>query len=555
MGFEIKNGILAKYTGDDLNIVIPEGVTRIKRDAFSGWVKYESITLPITLKTIDFHAFGLCEFKKVYVPSIESWMSIKFDNASPVSYGTELYINGELLENLVIPADVAKVNDYCFMRCKSLKRVEILGPTQIGDEAFSGCSGLEEVVLSDDVPKIGYQAFFECTSLSRINIPSGIRTIESLTFRMCKFESLVIPEGVKRIEAGAFQCCYDLKTVQIPASVKEIGAQVFEKCSSLESVVTPKGLSAFGENMFEDCKALKEITIGPTAKKVSESMLPTSLEKIVIRCKLSAFTTKTFKELKSLESVYVSEDQVEAAKKLIKKAQVYTLDGESITKTKEPSKTVASAELEKTIVSYPSKVPDITMPVETLVLQDGVPVSFAMPLIKEANVQTGELRFNVMFKAQINYGQLWTRYYENKNRTQFYDPKIALEKAEYDPNNGHITMGGFLIKPLEYNIPKGIDPLTQEEAQERVKRFIEIANGCLLEENVKAIIAAAQKKKDGKLFKGRLLHLAFLDLVDETGEICELVAKNEGDLNMVIDFRNNTPVTEDLFQLSFVFKG
>ena len=72
MGFEIKNGILAKYTGDDLNIVIPEGVTRIKRDAFSGWVKYESITLPITLKTIDFHAFCLCEFNNVYVPSIES---------------------------------------------------------------------------------------------------------------------------------------------------------------------------------------------------------------------------------------------------------------------------------------------------------------------------------------------------------------------------------------------------------------------------------------------------------------------------------------------------
>ena len=34
MGFEIENGVLKKYSGTDTAVVIPDGVTRIGKNAF-----------------------------------------------------------------------------------------------------------------------------------------------------------------------------------------------------------------------------------------------------------------------------------------------------------------------------------------------------------------------------------------------------------------------------------------------------------------------------------------------------------------------------------------
>ena len=44
--FVIKNGVLKKYTGQDSEVIIPKGVTKIWNAAFFGCDKTRSIIIP-----------------------------------------------------------------------------------------------------------------------------------------------------------------------------------------------------------------------------------------------------------------------------------------------------------------------------------------------------------------------------------------------------------------------------------------------------------------------------------------------------------------------------
>lgn len=59
--FVIKNGILKEYKGCSKKVAVPEGVTVIGKDAFSGNMEIESVTLPDTVESIGEGAFWQCE--------------------------------------------------------------------------------------------------------------------------------------------------------------------------------------------------------------------------------------------------------------------------------------------------------------------------------------------------------------------------------------------------------------------------------------------------------------------------------------------------------------
>jgi hypothetical protein len=50
--FEIKDGVLVKYNGSAAEVIVPEGVTSIESNAFSGNKTLVSITLPASLTSI-----------------------------------------------------------------------------------------------------------------------------------------------------------------------------------------------------------------------------------------------------------------------------------------------------------------------------------------------------------------------------------------------------------------------------------------------------------------------------------------------------------------------
>ena len=130
-------------------VVIPETykgkpVTKIGERAFYSTQLYGSdsskgapineLILPSTIKSIALEAFYNCKIEKVvFEGTIEEWCSIQFIgiSANPLYHpdnakdNTKLYIDGELIETLVIPNSVSTISSYSFVDCGSLKEVVI----------------------------------------------------------------------------------------------------------------------------------------------------------------------------------------------------------------------------------------------------------------------------------------------------------------------------------------------------------------------------------------------------------------------------------------------
>ena len=200
------------------SITISDSVTSIGESAFSGCSSLTSVSIGNGVTSIGMWAFyGCSRLNAVYITDTAAWCRIAFSSsdANPLSYAHNLYLNGELVTDLVIPDSV----------------------TSIGKSAFSGCRNLASITIPSGVTSIGDSAFSYCSSLTSISIPSGVTSIGGWAFSDCsRLTSISIPDSVTSIGASAFSGCSNLTSISIPDSVKSIGNYAFRDCSSLTSI-------------------------------------------------------------------------------------------------------------------------------------------------------------------------------------------------------------------------------------------------------------------------------------------------------------------------------
>ena len=200
------------------SVVIPNSVTSIGDEAFRYCRTLSSIVIPDSVTSIGERAFESCIITDVYYSGdIAGWCAIGYvdSGSNPFSeYGTNFYIDNQLVTKLIIPNSVTSIKDYAFAGCSLTEVVIPESVTSIGQYAFSNCSGLTEVVIPESVMSIGQYAFKWCTSLMSVVIPDGVTSIGDCTFTTCK----------------------SLTEVVIGNSVTSIGAVTFAGCSSLTSV-------------------------------------------------------------------------------------------------------------------------------------------------------------------------------------------------------------------------------------------------------------------------------------------------------------------------------
>ena len=168
------------------SVVVPKGVMSISSNAFLNCIDLESITIPGSLSYIDGSAFTNCnKLKKVYISDLAAWCNGFGSYRCPFS-GFDLYLNGELLTEVIIPDSVTKIGNYAFANCKSIVNVTIPeSVTTIGDSAFSHCENLTDIEIPDGVTSIGSSVFESCSSLKSITIPGSISQIDNYSFDGC----------------------------------------------------------------------------------------------------------------------------------------------------------------------------------------------------------------------------------------------------------------------------------------------------------------------------------------------------------------------------------
>ncbi|MBR6061833.1 MAG: leucine-rich repeat domain-containing protein, partial [Spirochaetales bacterium] len=152
------------------NVIIPDSVTSIV--SFANCSSLESVTIGYVVTSIGQTPFRDCgKLTRVdYVGTIESWCGIAFKDyySCPFNNDYNLYINGELVTDLVIPDTVTAINWRAFSGCTSLTSVTI--PVNIGYFAFSGCTGLTSVTILEGAGIIRDNAFAGCTGLTTVTV-------------------------------------------------------------------------------------------------------------------------------------------------------------------------------------------------------------------------------------------------------------------------------------------------------------------------------------------------------------------------------------------------
>jgi len=289
------------------NTVIPEGVTSIGGDAFSGCSNLTSITIPEGVTSIGKSAFYNCS----------NLTSITISEGL-TSIGESAFYNCSNLTSITIPEGVTSIGNYAFYNCSNLAVISIPnslenigysafsgtawynnlsgvvylgkiayeykgtmpentvitlreGTETIGGSAFSGCTGLSGITIPKSVTTIESSAFNGCTALSSITIPQSVTSIGNNAFLGCDLSSIVVESGntvydsrdncnaiIKTASNEVFLGC---KNTVIPEGVTSIGNYAFYNCSNLTSITIPEGVTSIGDYAFSSCNSLTDITI------------------------------------------------------------------------------------------------------------------------------------------------------------------------------------------------------------------------------------------------------------------------------------------------------
>ena len=310
-------------------VVMGDEVTSIGKMAFSGCSGLNTVSLGNGVTEVLANAFLQCSnLQAVYINDIGAWCKVDFagDTANPTYYAHELYLNNELIEDLIIPAEVNTINDYVFVGCTSINTVSFTdnlslvgtaafkdtawlnnlpdGPIYIGRTLYAYKGEMPantEFIVRDGTIKISGDVFSDCINLVSITIPDSVTSIEEDAFAGCsglnavnitdlsawcrisfahstsnpvnyaqniylngELVETVSFTGISSVKPYTFVGCTSLKSVDL-SGVSRIGTYAFAWCDGLKSVTIPSSVQYIESRAFNGCAELTTVVFQNTA--------------------------------------------------------------------------------------------------------------------------------------------------------------------------------------------------------------------------------------------------------------------------------------------------
>lgn len=299
-----------RVSGD---LMIPEGVTNIPTYAFDGCDGITSVTIPDSVTGIGAHAFNNCSrLENAYIEDLSKWCAVSFgdSSANPLYYAENLYLNDELLTDIVIPNGTVSIGNYAFNSYDKLSTVTIPeSVTFIGKDAFNMCSGITDVYINDLTkwceiefdnayanPLYYANNFYVNNDLiTEIVIPDGVTAIRNFAFyNFDNMSDITIPDTVTSIGFSAFYSCDSLNNITIPDSIVTIDSNAFNDCDALDNVIIPNSITSIGGGAFFGCDGLTTLSIGSGLTSVGLGAFYNCPNLTTVYCNMSKISADLF---------------------------------------------------------------------------------------------------------------------------------------------------------------------------------------------------------------------------------------------------------------------